>query len=231
MKYNTIFFDLDDTLIDTRKNGKQALIELYDYYNVKNHYASFDDFFDVYQKINLDLWDRYEHGQITKDELITERFKCTFKGILDLSDKQSKEVNNTFLNHTIEKKNTIEGMLDILDYLATKYPMYILSNGFKEVQDRKMKKIGIDKYFKKVILSDHVGKNKPHPKIFSHALSEAKASNSASIMIGDNLSTDIIGAKNSQIDQIWFNPDQRIDTNKIKPTYIITHLTEIKNIL
>lgn len=231
MKYTTIFFDLDDTLIDTRKSGKQALLDIYAHYNLQNYYPSFDDFFAIYNEINLDLWSKYEHNKISKTDLMTQRFKLTLSDNEKLSDNQSLDINNQFMEYTTEKKNPIEGMFDVLDYLNNKYPMYILSNGFEEVQDKKITKAGINKYFKKVILSDQVGMNKPHPKIFNYALNMAGKEASQCIMIGDNLLTDIAGAKNCSIDQVWFNPDNKEHSHEILPTFTINQLPEIKNIL
>lgn len=230
-KYTTIFFDLDDTLIDTVKSGREGLEDIYHDYNLSNYFPLFDDFHAKYQKINLHLWDLYEHNLIDKETLKSQRFMETLEDYKTLSIQDSLNMNEQFMANVSSKKNVIEGAIDILDYLYPKYQMHILSNGFKEVQDHKVEKAGMLSYFKNIILSDHIGKNKPHPLIFQHALDKANATTENSIMIGDNIKTDITGAKNSNIDQIWFNPKQKPDENKVQPTYQISRLEEIKAIL
>jgi len=231
MKYTTIFFDLDDTLVDTAQNNKEALQDIYVDYSFNNNFPTFENFYKKFQSINLNLWDLYAHNKITKDILKTTRFKDTLKGTAEISPKESLKINDDFLERVNTKKNIIDGMKDVLDYLKPKYQLYILSNGFEEVQDKKMENANIKPYFNKVILSDHVGVNKPDPKIFNYALSEAKVSNKDTIMIGDNLNTDIMGAKNSNIDQIWYNPNNLSDEFAVNPTYTIQSLDELKKIL
>jgi len=231
MKYSTIFFDLDDTLVDTAQNNKEALSDIYRDYKFDRYFPTFEDFYTKFQYINLNLWDLYAHNQITKETLKTERFKRTLTEFENLTQEESLNLNDDFLERVNTKKNIIEGMKDILDYLEPKYQMFILSNGFQEVQDQKMENANLKPYFKKMILSDHIGKNKPHPALFKYALQQANTSKESSIMIGDNLNTDILGAKNSHIDQIWFNPHYLSDEKNIQPTYTIHSLAEIKNIL
>ncbi|MBD8347455.1 MULTISPECIES: YjjG family noncanonical pyrimidine nucleotidase [unclassified Dysgonomonas] len=231
MKYTTIFFDLDDTLIDTALNSKQVLEEVYTDYTIDKYYPSFNDFYQKYQSINLHLWDQYEQNLISKEELKTGRFKQALNDFTSISTEQSLEMNNDFMGRVSNKKNIIEGVEDILEYLQPKYHLYIISNGFLEVQDKKIKNAGLDSYFKDVFLSDHVGKNKPHPMIFNYALKESSTSSTDCIMIGDNINTDIIGAKNIGIDQIWFNPKSMVDSSNVAPTYTVKTLNDIKTIL
>lgn len=230
-KYTTIFFDLDDTLIDTVKSGREGLEDLYSDYNLSNYFPSFVEFHAKYQKINLHLWDLYEHNLIDKETLKTQRFQETLEGYQTLSVKQALDMNDRFMTNVSSKKNIIEGAIEVLEYLYPKYEMHILSNGFKEVQDNKIERAGMHFYFKNIILSDHIGKNKPHPLIFEHALKKANADTKETIMIGDNIKTDITGAKNSNIDQIWFNPQSKLDENNVAPTFQINKLEELKSIL
>jgi len=231
MKYTTLFFDLDDTLVDTIQNNKEALFDVYEQYGIQKYFSSFDTFYDKFKTVNAELWEQYAHGKITKDYLKEARFIKTLENNITLNIDESLQMNDDFLAKASTKKNVIEGGKDILEYLYPKYNMYILSNGFQEVQSHKMNNAQLNPYFKKVILSDHIGKNKPHPDIFNYALEEAKADKSDVIMIGDNMGTDILGAKNSGIDQIWFNPQKSSDNNNVNPTYTIAELSELRNIL
>lgn len=231
MKYKTVFFDLDDTLIDTAQNNRDSLKDIYTDYKFDNYFSSLDEFIQKYMRINLDLWDLYEHNKISKNTLQKERFRKTLDGFVSLTPEQSLEINHDFLARTTVKKNVIEGVREVLNYLYPKYPLYILSNGFEEIQDLKMQTAELTPYFKKVILSDHIGKNKPDPAIFSHALKEASSTPDGAIMIGDNIRTDITGAKNSRMDQVWYNPQNLSDEYNISPTFTIQSLEELKEIL
>ncbi len=232
MKYNTIFFDLDDTLIDTNKNSIEALADIYKIFAIDKHITNIDSFISKYQEINHNLWRLYELGTIDKEELKTQRFYLTLKDSMPLSTTEAISINNHFMQQVASKNNVIENATQILEYLVyKKYDLYILSNGFKEIQEKKMKQTNIYQFFKKIILSDHIGKNKPHPAIFTHALNIANRLPQECIMIGDNIKTDIIGAKESHIDQIWYNPIKVPNDKKIQPTFEIRKLSDIKNIL
>lgn len=231
MKYKTIFFDLDDTLVDTVQNNKEALEDIYEEYKLHELFSSFLDFYKKFQELNSNLWELYAYGKITKEELKKERFKKSLEGVINITTEKSLKMNDDFLDRASTKKNVILEGKEILEYLYPQYNMYILSNGFQEVQSHKMNNARLNPYFKKVILSDHIGKNKPHPDLFDYALEVAQTDRKEAIMIGDNLNTDIMGAKNSGIDQIWFNPSNLPDSEKIRPTFTITRLDELKGIL
>lgn len=232
-KYKSVFFDLDDTLVDTYKNSYETLREIFILYQLDKAFESFESFATKYQSINNDLWHRYEFGEISKEELQTQRFYLTLKDNCEnISPDKSLVINTRFMKLMSEKKNIIKGAIDVLDYLKSKgYKLIILSNGFKEMQGIKLENAGMTNYFDAVVLSDHLGKNKPHPDIFKHALSISKSANNETIMIGDNINTDILGAKNSFIDQIWFNPSSKTNTTDIIPSYEIKDLNVIKDIL
>lgn len=230
MKYSTIFIDLDDTLLDTVYNTVDTLKELYADYGLEKYFGSFNAFFETFQNNNLNNWRLYECNQISKDALIRNRFIGAFRSVDEVDDKKALEINADYIERIVKKDRLIDGAKELLDYLKQKYKISTISNGFTEMQFRKMKSAGLSSYFDKVILSDEVGINKPHPDIFDYALREAGVERANAIMIGDNYFSDIAGASNSGIDQIWFNPAGKLATD-LKPTYTVRNLNEIKNIL
>lgn len=231
MTYKTIFLDLDDTLVDTYKNSSEAIKDIYNEYKIDRYIPNESDFIQKYQSINYHLWELYEDGRINKEELKKERFYQTLKDYMDIDKDSALEINNRFMAIVSSKSNVIDGAIDTLKYLKSKYNLNILSNGFIEVQDLKMTKANINQYFDHIILSEHIGKNKPHPDLFTYALQKAKADKDTSIMIGDNIKTDILGAKNSGIDQVWYNPKKLNNTTNILPTYEIDKLSDLRKIL
>ncbi|MDR1089543.1 MAG: YjjG family noncanonical pyrimidine nucleotidase [Prevotella sp.] len=230
MKYTDIFLDLDDTLIDTAENTRITVSEIYKDYNFGNYFPSFDDFYTIYYANVSCLWELYSQGKISKKTLQRERFVGALSMVEEIGEEQALAINDDFIVRVMEKGVLIEGAKELLDYLYPKYKIHILSNGFTEMQYKKINSAGLSSYFDKIILSDKVGVNKPHPDIFTYALNEAGKHRNEVIMIGDNMVNDIQGAYNCEIDQIWFNPED-VPPVDIKPTYTVKRLDEIKSIL
>ena len=230
IKYRSLFFDLDDTLWDTYNNNKECLKEIFIDYNFGRHYSSFEDFFDLYMPNNLMLWAKYRNNEIDRQTLILERLLCVLRP-MGIHDKDfTMKLNSDFLQRTANKTGLIDGAIEILDYLYPKYRLFILSNGFREIQAKKLQNSGLAHFFERMILSEDVSIQKPHKKIFDYALRNTNSRRSESVVIGDCLEADILGAQNAKIDQIWLNPEN-MKAEDHQPTYIIRSLYEIKNIL
>lgn len=228
-KYKVVLLDFDDTLIDTQGYAKTCLSNMFNEFHLDNYFESFDAFFKTYHTHTHELWTEYALNKIDKFTLMKERFARPLANT-PLSAKDVENINNHFLSKVIKIDETIEGAHELLEYLKNKgYKLVMLSNGFSEMQYDKISNVGFDGFFDEVILSDAVGVNKPHPIIFEKALEEVKATASEAIMIGDNFLADILGAKKSGIDQIWYNPHQIKESEKA--TYEVTTLKEIMNIL
>lgn len=230
MAYRNIFIDLDDTLWDIHQNARECLLEIYTDYRYDRYYPTFDDYYNVYMPSNNNLWSLYRQGAIKKEELIVERFLHPLRKFGINSPEYAKSVSDDFLERTTTKTKLIDGTIDLLEYLKLKYRMYILSNGFTEVQYKKIENSGLKAYFEKIILSEDAKINKPHPDIFTYALINTNSRRDQTIMIGDSWDADIVGAYNSHIDQIWFNPKGE-QHKEFEPTYTVAKLNEIKEIL
>lgn len=233
-QYADLFIDLDDTLYDTRGNAIIALCELYDMLHLERYFSDPETFYTEYWNTNVDLWTLYAHGEITRDHLIVERFRRPLalgKG-LNPTREYCLEVSDKFLELCASKSGVIDGAHELLRHLRSKgYRMHICSNGFHEVQYKKMKAAGLYDYFDTIILSEDAGANKPSQQFFDYALQKTGANPSATLMIGDNYNTDIIGAQNAGIDTMLFNrwdptfkPETHVD-------YIVPTLKEITTIL
>lgn len=230
MAYKNLFIDLDDTLWDTNHNNKECLEELYADYHFSRHYASFEAFYAIYMPHNLDLWAKYRRGEIDKRTLIIERFRYVLRP-LGIEDVESVlAVNNDFLKRTTTKTRLIPGTMGLLEYLRPSYRLFILSNGFREVQSKKLSNSGLAPYFKRMILSEDANIQKPHKGIFDFALVNTNSCRSESLMIGDSWDADIVGAYQSGIDQIWLNPDG-LPAGSFTPTHTVRSLEDIYRIL
>ncbi|MDR1357591.1 MAG: YjjG family noncanonical pyrimidine nucleotidase [Tannerellaceae bacterium] len=231
MAYKRLFFDFDDTLWDTRSNNRECLEELYTDYHFDRCYESFEAFFNYYMPYNLELWRQYRNDEIDRKTLIVERFRHVLAptGIEDA--ESAVRLNRVFLEYTTTKTVLIPGAVDLLEYLRPSYRMFILSNGFREVQFKKLNNAGLSPYFDRVVLSEDACIQKPHRGIFDFALKNTNSRRSEALMIGDSWEADIAGAHNAGIAQLWFNPERLPPAGNFIPTYTVGSLGEIKDIL
>ena len=208
MKYKDLFIDFDDTLYDTHGNAVIALSETFELFRLERYFDDPQEFYDAYWWANIDLWGRYSKGEITRDYLIVERFRSprsAGKG-LEVTDALCLEMSDRFLDFCASKPGVIDGAHELIDYLKGRsYRMHITSNGFHEVQYKKLASCGLHDYFDTIILSEDAGANKPSPAFFDYALRKSGASRETTLMIGDNLQTDILGALHAGIDAMLFN--------------------------
>lgn len=223
-----IFFDLDHTLWDFDANSKSAFKKLLIRHNLP---VSIQDYCEVYKEINTKYWQEYSAGKKTKQEVKYGRFKDTFKTLnIPTNPDFIEKFAGEYLEFLKEETKLIEGATEILDYLKDKYSLHILTNGFIEIQERKIKKSGLNNYFDHIISSEETGKQKPHPEVFKYALNKTGAFAHKSLMIGDNFKSDILGAKNAGMHAIHFDihGDSKVDS-KIIPK--VEKLIEIKEML
>lgn len=231
MKYQHLFFDLDHTLWDFDANAKESLAELYKFFKLESKAIGvFNQFYSVYLNHNAMLWNRYEKGYITVDELKWKRMWRTLLDFQIADEKLAKDMSEYFLESLPTKKKVFEYTYEILEYLTKKkYSIHLITNGFEKTQRIKLSSSNLTKYFKNVITSEVSNSVKPKKEIFEYALNKAKGKIEESIMIGDNLNADILGAKNAGMDSIFVN---HINANCCeKPTYTIRHLKELEFIL
>lgn len=206
MKFNNIrhiFFDLDHTLWDFDKNSGLAFNSIFAKHKIK---VRLEDFLAIYTPINADYWKLYREDKVTKEDLRFGRLKDTFDGMkVNVTDSQIKQLSIDYIDHLPHHNHLLTGAVEILDYLQTRYELHIITNGFKEVQHKKLESSGIIKYFKTITTSEDVGVKKPHRRIFEVALQNAAAKVEQSIMIGDNMEADVQGARDFGMQAIFYN--------------------------
>jgi putative hydrolase of the HAD superfamily len=229
-RYKHLFFDLDHTIWDHQSNANETLEELFRDFALHELYGfSIDSFQDTFHKINHGLWHRYHLGEVDKTHIRRERFNKVLArlGVAEFADGPT--LGEAYLARCPRKGHLMPNALDTLDYLKSRYPMTIITNGFAEIQDLKLSSSGLGGYFRQVVTSEKTGWLKPHQGIFDYALKQAKVSSDESIMIGDNPVTDIAGARDSGIDQIYYN--SRGCDEQPESTYIISSLQDLKELL
>ncbi len=232
MPVRDLFIDFDDTLYDTYGNAVIALRETFEAFHLERYFDDPQQFYDAYWAANIDLWSQYSRGEITRPYLIVERFRrplSTGRDI-DVTKQLCLDISDRFLDYCASKPGVVDGAHELMDYLRAKgYRMHMCSNGFHEVQYRKLEACGLKDYFDTIILSEDAGANKPSAQFFDYALQQSGAQRETTMMIGDNMQTDIIGAHDAGFRTILFNRWQ-VEPSTI-PTYTVDILRQIMDIL
>lgn len=224
-----VFFDLDRTLWDFETNSELVLKELYVDFNLKDYIPSVEDFLNTYRQKNNALWALYRKGCLDSSVLKQKRFYETFLAYGIDKQELAQNFGKIYLEKLALKKQLFPGAIKLLNYLIEKYALYILTNGFQEVQIKKIVNIGLDKYFKQIFTSDTIGYQKPQPAFFEFVLKQVDEAPEYCIMIGDDLDTDIMGAKRCGIKGIYFNVNKIPHDETVD--YEVDNLLAIKKIL
>lgn len=229
--YQYVFLDLDDTIWDFHANARLSLQDMFADRKLDRYFSDFDEFFSIYAKRNIELWEAYGKGEIEKEFLMAERFRYPLAKMGVDDAELAEQIGIQYLDILPTKTALMPYALEMLEYLHQKYPLTIISNGFTEVQYKKLKSSNIEHYFKHIVLSESAGALKPDKQIFEYALMLNNAKTKESVMIGDSYEADIKGAQNAGIDQIYFPLQPVTGSNKPACTYLINSLREIKTIL
>ena len=243
-QYKAVFIDWDDTIGDFVGAAKLALQEMYEKYNLSDYFASLEEFVSLYKPHNLELWDKYGKDLVTKEYLSFDRFFFPLMhgskgGERRLGDKAirqevaalAEQLSEDFLNMTTARFSLLEGAEELVRYLANKYPLTVVTNGFVEVQYEKFDKSGLRDCFAHIVLSEEVGCQKPNPRIFEEALRMNGLQAEDVVMIGDSWNSDIQGAINAGIDQIWIRKSKDPLPEGQSATYLVQSLSEVMEIL
>ncbi len=219
-----IFFDLDHTLWDYDKNARETLEEIH---NTLDADVPLQKFVKTFYKVNEGLWHKYNRGVIDRAFIKENRFREIFE-VVGVNAAKADESSDYFMNNCSTKPHLITYAKSALDYLSKKYQLHIVTNGFEDVQPRKLRSSGIDHYFEVIVTSETSNARKPSPEIFRYALDEARANKGESVMIGDNPKTDIHGARDFGIRTILFDPSGK---KRSMADYSIQSLHELIGIL
>lgn len=254
-QYKAVFIDWDDTIGDFIGAAKRALQEMYDKYNLSDYFASQEEFVSLYKPHNIELWDQYGKDLVTKAFLRVDRFLWPLLHGSKVSPRiqsyttlhnptphyttlvaLAEQMSEDFLHLTTKYFSLLPGAEELVRYLAKKYPLTVVTNGFVEVQYEKFDKSGLRDCFAHIVLSEEVGCQKPNPRIFEEALRMNGLQAEDVVMIGDSWNSDIQGAINAGIDQIWIRKSKEQgtksqDTTEKTATYIVQSLSEVMEIL
>lgn len=225
-----VFFDLDRTLWDFEANSKATLEELFLEFDLQEKLGVADsEFIHEYKRINEIFWTDYRNGVIKKEELRYARFEAALKFFGHSDRKIASEIGELYISRSPRKTGLVDGSIDILEYLKSKYELHVITNGFEEVQHIKMESSGLAEYFGHVITSERAGAKKPSPIIYDFSEKLTGAEPSKSIMIGDHYEADVFGAIQAGWKAVLYEPyeERKSDVEY----HHIHHLKELKEIL
>lgn len=223
--YKILLLDLDDTILDFQKSEKVAISLLMEKYNVNPT----EELIHQYHLINKKYWELFEQGKIEKSNLLVQRFD-EFFSTLGYKNIDSEQVNKDYFEILSSVPFEIDGAYEFLEEVSKKYEIYIITNGAVQVQSKRLSKVNVTKFFKKIYMSEAIGYQKPDVRYFEYVLKDLNLENKKdAVIIGDSISSDIQGGINIGIDTIWYNPNKK--TSHVKSTYEVKNYQEILLIL
>lgn len=229
-KYCAVFFDLDHTLWDYETNSCATLSELYETYGLRERgIAEAQPFLDQFRTVNTELWDLFDTGQITSDVIRKERFRRILEHFSIHDEKLEQDLTTDYLEQCPRRGQLMPYAIEVLDYLLDRYRLTVITNGFDEIQHLKLAAGNLTRYFDHIVTSQKAGHRKPAREIFEYALRHNQAQCHEAIMIGDNLLTDIGGARSANIDTVFLNTERLVHEGS--PAFEIRSLIELKDIL
>ena len=224
--FKTILLDLDDTILDFGAAERVAIAKTFRQIGLEPT----DRLIDRYSEINISQWEAFERGEISRDTVLTRRFDLLFEELGVSFDSHSCE--DMYRGYLGIGHYFVDGAIELLDYLAPKYDLYIASNGVAATQNTRLASANISHYFKAIFISETTGHHKPEKEYFDYCFARIEDFDPAkTIIIGDSLTSDIRGGINAGITTCWFNPKRKPQRADIVPNFEIHALSELKNLL
>lgn len=222
MKYQWVLFDADETLFSF--NSYLGLKAMLVRYGIDFSERDYQDF----QAINKPLWVAYQNNEITAQDIQTRRFA-------KLSAQTGVEplrLNQELMAEMALVSQPLDGVIEILNALYGKVKMGIITNGFTELQQKRLDNTQTSHFFDIVVISEQIGAAKPDRQVFDYAFALMDEFDRTKVlMVGDTLASDILGGNNSGIDTCWLNTFNLENDTNIKPTYEINAINQLIEIV
>lgn len=229
MQYDTLLFDIDNTLLDFEADESQALKRLFDFVGIELT----DELHQKYSNYNKSLWQKLERNEITRDELLATRFSVFFKENFN-RDVTDLNLNERYINYLSDGHDLMPHAAELLQLLKQNpaIRLEIATNGVPQTQYKRLKEAEIMNYFDQIFVSQEIGINKPNIGFYNYIGNHLENFNThRTLMIGDSLTSDIQGGNNANIDTVWFNPQHLDNSSSAQPTYEIDDLLQIKKLI
>lgn len=228
--YKVLLWDVDGTLLDFHKSQEQAITGTFE----KFGYPLTDETKSLYNEINQALWKKHERGEITREVLIYQRFDELFEALGIQEDSHAFET--TYQELLGQGAYPLPGAVEMIDRLSKKYELYIITNGITQTQKQRLHDSGLDRYMKDIFISGELGVQKPKKEFFDRCFDRMREKGQAvnpeeMLVIGDTLTSDILGGIHAGLDTCWYNPGKEPVNPEIPATYQVQSFDEILQIL
>lgn len=221
-----LFLDMDDTILDFHKAEHVAIRKTLAQFGVEPT----QEVCALYSQINKGYWERLERKEVTRDQLQVGRFADLFAELGVVADAAACApcyMKNLGIGHYF-----LPGAEAAVDALSKKYKLYLASNGERNTQKSRIESAGIAKYFQNIFISGKIGVDKPDKRFFEGCFRQIPGFDPARAMIvGDSLTSDILGGKNAGIKTCWVNPNQKPARPDIQPDYEIESISQLEDLL
>lgn len=230
--FRYLLFDLDETLLNFGEASKNAFQLFFDRY-LGHLGMDLQTLYGHYHDANMMVWEMFEQGQMSIDELKIKRFEWMYLHAgLEIPHEQLHEQSHFYLDGLIQSSQMVYGAQEIIESLAEKYHLNIITNGIYFVQHARLEKLNLKSYFKNIFISEEIGHSKPSPQFFDHVMKSLEGAQPSEILvIGDSLKADIKGALQAGLKACWFNPGGSHNTTAILPHFEIKSWAEFHSLL
>lgn len=226
MKYNTLLFDVDDTLLDFQLAEKKALKKLFS----EGKIDLTAEMISLYKRENTQLWHAHERGEISKQKLLDTRFSVFFNVLGKKVD--GRLMDEKYRNYLSQKHDFLGNSQKIIHQLSNDYRLYLVTNGVAQVQHPRLKNANLTDFFHGIFISEEVGYQKPMLEYFEYVFAQIpNFEKKRTLLIGDSLHSDILGGNQAGIDTVWLNQQSIPNVDMIQPTYEINCLDELLSIV
>lgn len=229
MNYNTILFDIDDTLLDFKADEEQALARLF----ALTPITLTPEVKAKYSKFNQNLWQKLEQGEITREKLLSTRFNIFFKQEFDL-DISDLNLANRYLEFLSEGHDEMQHAHQLITSLAQNpnLRLAIATNGARATQVKRLRDADLIEYFDRLFISEEMNANKPQVEFFNYIENHLENYDSyQTLIVGDSLTSDIQGGNNAHVTTVWYNPNHQSNSGTAKPDYEIDDLLDLQKII
>lgn len=225
MKYTTLYFDLDNTLLDFSASEKSAILRLLSLHGIEPR----SEYANIYSAINRKVWERFERGEIKRQDIYESRFVEFLAAIGKNAD--TAKMSEDYFSLLAQGHDVIKGAKEVLEYVKKKgYAVCVTTNGVALTQHKRLRESGLEHFFDFVFISEETGYQKPDKRYFEYVINNTSEKDRKKILvIGDSITSDITGGINAGIDTCWYNPEGK--KSEVTPTFEIRNISKLTGIL